>query len=113
MIVAYMLINLLLRFFWHFSALFAVRNLLGVKSVFNNIVVKPSIIIDANKVKEQITKEFERNARLDASKVVVEVIGKKIILKGAVRNLEEVDEAVDAAWSIPGVSEVQDDLRIE
>lgn len=94
------------------SALFTVRNLLGVKSVINNIVVKPSIIIDANKVKEQIIKEFERNARLDASKVDVEVIGKKIILRGEVRNLEEEDEAVHAAWSIPGVSEVQDDLRI-
>ena len=100
---------------WHHqkeSALFAVKNLLGVKSVINNIVVKPSIIIDADKVKQEITKEFERNARLDASKVVVEVIGKRIILKGEVLNLEEVDEAVKAAWSIPGVSEVQDHLKI-
>jgi osmotically-inducible protein OsmY len=70
------------------------------------------MIIDAHKVKEQITKELERNARLDASKVVVQVIGKKIILKGVVRNLEEVDEAVRAVWSIPGVSEVQDHLKI-
>ena len=94
------------------SALSAVRNLLGVKSVIDNIVIKPSIIIDANKVHEQITKEFERNARLDASRIIVEVKGRKIILKGEVRHLEEVDEALDAAWSIPGVSEVEVDLII-
>lgn len=96
------------------AAVFAVSNLLGIKSVINNIIVKPSAhIIDANKVKEQITKEFERHARIDASKIKVEVEGRKIILKGAVRNFDEMDEAVDAAWSIPRVENVRNDLLIE
>ena len=95
------------------SAFFAVWNLLGVKSIINNIIVKPIVNIEIDTVKEQIAKEFERNARLDASKVIVEVIERKIILKGTVRNLEEVEEAIDAAWAIPGVSEVQNDLVVE
>lgn len=95
------------------AAVSAVRNLWGVKSVINNIIVKSSANIDANKVKEQITKEFERHARIDASKIKVEVEGKTIILKGTVRNFDEMDEAVDAAWSTPGVENVRNNLLIE
>ncbi|WP_342225287.1 BON domain-containing protein [Rickettsia endosymbiont of Urophora cardui] len=94
------------------AAVSAVRNLGGVKSVINNIIVKASANIDAHKVKEQITKEFERHARIDASKIQVKVEGKTIVLKGAVRNFDEMDEAVDAAWSIPGVENVNNDLLI-
>jgi osmotically-inducible protein OsmY len=96
-----------------YSAWKALSSLWGVKSVINNIKVTPVISINSAKVKEQITKEFERNARIDASKVRVEVDGSKIILSGSLRNLEEVDEAIDAAWSIPGVSAVKDELEIE
>ncbi len=96
-----------------YSAWKAVSNLWGVKSVTNNITIKPIAIINAHTVKEYIKKESEYHARIDASKIVVEVDGSKIILKGYVRNLEEADEAVDAAWSIPGVSAVKDELIID
>lgn len=94
------------------TAMSTVSNLWGVKSVINNIIIKPSITIDTNKVKEKIIKEFERHARIDAAKIRIEVEGRKVILRGEVRNFDEMDEAVDAAWSIPGVAEVRNELVI-
>ena len=87
-----------------------VRDLYGVISVANNITVKPTVT--PSEVKEKITKEFERNARIDASNIQVDVDGNKVILKGSVRNLDEDREARTAAWSIPGVTSVVDQLEI-
>ena len=88
----------------------AVQDLYGVTSVTNNIKVKPSV--DAVQVKGRIIKEFERNARIDANHVEIEVDGGKVILKGKVRNFDEAREARAAAWAVPGVSEVIDKLTI-
>jgi osmotically-inducible protein OsmY len=98
---------------WQFQkqeALWSIRSIAGVKSVINNIAIKPSVNIEPSRVKEQITREFERRARLDANNIQVKVEGRKIILSGAVSNLDEMDEAIDVAWSIPGVEEVTNDL---
>jgi osmotically-inducible protein OsmY len=94
------------------SALHAINKIHGVRSITNNIIVEPLITIDPSEIKEQITKEFERHAKLDASNIQVTVDGKQIILKGNVRNFDEMDEAVKAAWSIPGVIEVKNELKI-
>lgn len=94
------------------SAFSAVKNLWGVKLAINNITVKPSIAINEEKVKQEITKEFERHARLDASKIRIKVEGRKITLEGEVANFEEMNIAEDAAWSIPGVAEVKNELMI-
>jgi len=90
----------------------AVNNLLGVKYIVNNIVVKPSAKIDVSKVKENIAREFERHARLDADRIKVETKGKKIILKGEVRSFDEREEAEYIAWSIPGIEEVRNELVV-
>lgn len=88
----------------------AVRDLFGVTTVINNIKVNP--IIKPSEVKEKIIKEFERNARIDANNIKVEVNGSKITLKGSVQNFDEEREAKNAAWSVNGVSEVIDELTI-
>lgn len=88
----------------------AVRDLYGVKSVINNIRVKPTV--SPLEVKERIVKEFERNARIDARNIQVEVDGSMVTLKGSVKNFDEDREARNAAWSIPGVSVVVDKLKI-
>jgi osmotically-inducible protein OsmY len=88
----------------------AVRDLYGVTTVINNIKVKPSI--SPSEVKDKIIKEFERNARIDANNIKVEVDGSKVTLKGSVQNLDEEREAKTAAWSVNGVSEVIDELTI-
>ena len=88
----------------------AVRDLFGVTTVINNIKVNPSI--KPSEVKEKIIKEFERNARIDANNIKVEVNGSKITLKVSVQNFDEEREAKNAAWSVNGVSEVIDELTI-
>ena len=87
------------------------KNLPGVKYVINEI--KITTHISPVDVKDNIRDEFERNARIDANNIRVEVKGSKVILKGEVRNFDEYREAKDAAWAIPGVTEVvTDDLDI-
>ncbi len=92
------------------SAQSAVQNLYGVISVTNNITVKPTVA--PSEVKEKIIKEFERNARIDANNIQVEVDGGKVTLKGSVKNFDEYREARTAAWSVPGVGSVVDQLKI-
>lgn len=92
------------------SALSDIRILQGVRNVINRIVIRPTV--EPLKVKEKIAKEFERNARIDAGNVNVEVEGTKVILKGRVRAWAEHEEAAKAAWSIPGVAEVDNQIRV-
>ena len=93
----------------------AVNNLRGVKSIKNNIIVKPIITIklNAKTIKSEIAKEFTRHARIDADNINIEIKGNKIILKGSVRNFDEMDEAEKVAWSIPGAEEVENNLTIK
>jgi len=95
------------------AAFNAINKLFGIKSIINNIEVKPIIVIDSSKVKSQITKEFERHARIDADKIKVTVEGEKIILTGKVSSYDEIDEAETAAWSIAGVEKVDNKLTID
>ncbi len=87
-----------------------VQDLYGVISVTNNIKVKSNIA--PSEVKEKIAREFERNARIDATNIQVEVDGNKVILQGSVKNLDEKREAREAAWSIYGVTSVVDQLEV-
>ena len=95
------------------AAFTAVKNLWGIKSINNEIIVKPSLSINEDKVRQEITKEFERQARFDASRIKIKVQGKKITLEGEVSNFDEMEMAEDAAWSIPGVAEVRNELVVD
>ena len=88
----------------------AVRNLTGVKGVFNQIAVKPVVL--AADIKSKIEKALERAAEVDAKKISVEAQNSRVILRGNVRTWVEREEAVRAAWAAPGVSDVQNDIRI-
>lgn len=91
----------------------AIRYLAGVKGIDNQIKIRPSIaVIAPTEVKERISKEFERNALIDADRIQVETRGSEIILKGHVRSWPEYKEAERAAWSIQGVAQVDNQLRI-
>jgi len=88
-----------------------VHKLSGVFDVLNQIRVASPI--HAVEVKEKIEKALQRSAELEASRITVETEGGRVILKGRVRAWYERDIAERAAWSAPGVTEVQDRLTIE
>ena len=88
----------------------AIRNLTGVKGVYNEIAVKPVVL--AADIKSKIEKALERAAEVDAKKISVEAQNSRVILRGNVRTWVEREEAVRAAWAAPGVSDVQNDIRI-
>lgn len=90
----------------------AIQSLIGVRGVTNLIKVSSSQVIPT-KVKEQIEKEFHRLATIDAKGVQVEVDYGKVILRGSVSSWIEREEAETAAWSVPGVIDVENKLRVE
>jgi osmotically-inducible protein OsmY len=89
----------------------AVHRLSGVVDVLNQIRVASPV--HAVEVKEKIEKAFERSAELEASRIKVETDGGRVILTGKVHAWYERDIAERAAWSAPGVTEVQDRITIE
>jgi osmotically-inducible protein OsmY len=88
----------------------AIRNLAGVKAITNHIKVKP--VVSPWEVKTKIENAMRRAAELDAQQIQVDVLGEKVILRGHVRSWAERTEAKRAAWSAPGVTEVEDKMVI-
>jgi osmotically-inducible protein OsmY len=96
-------------------AMDAVLHLIGVLGVINSITIKPPVpTVKAFEVKNDIQEALKRNARLrlDAEKIQVEISGSKVILRGSVGSWADYDEAGYAAYCAPGVSEVENNLRV-
>ena len=87
-----------------------VHKLGGVLGVLNRIAVRPAV--SASDVHTKIAHALRRNADLDASGITVEAKGSKIVLGGRVRTRSERVLAERAAWSAPGVTQVEDHIRI-
>jgi osmotically-inducible protein OsmY len=91
----------------------AVRRLTGVKGVTNLITVRsPGPAPSPAELKRQIEEALVRNATLDAQRIVVEVDGSKITLRGTVHSWAEKQEAQRVAWSAPGVTEVRNLITV-
>lgn len=87
-----------------------VRRLGGVQLVVNQIGVRPRT--QPEDVRAKIAAAFERTAEHDAASITVDVRDGAVILGGRVQNWLERDEALRAAWSVPGVSKVEDHILI-
>ncbi len=89
----------------------AVRHLMGVKGVTNDIRVASNIKV--GNVKENIEEAFKRHAILDAKDIKVDVDSSTVILKGRVHSWREREDASQAAWSAPGVVAVENHLAVQ
>jgi osmotically-inducible protein OsmY len=96
--------------FQKFTAAGAVRFLMGVTGVFDNISVKPNVSLKA--VKADIEAALKRRANGDAQNISVAVVDGDVTLTGAVHSWAERDLATHAAWSTPGVRNVVDNIKI-
>lgn len=88
-------------------------SLYGVTNVINAITLKAPASVDSKVIEKEIEREFQRSAVLHAHKINVKTSGKKVYLSGPVSSWFEYKEANDAAFSVPGVTEVQNDLDIQ
>lgn len=97
---------------WYQSEIAAalVRSLIGVTGLTNNISVRRRPVNGS--VKQQIETALRRTALSDPEAIAVESRGNLVVLRGTVDAWWEHDEAERVAWSVPGVTEVENDLKV-
>ena len=88
----------------------AVRKLSGVVGVDNRLTLRPRV--DVVDIQHSIEEALKRNAEVDAKEIHVKVEGGVVRLEGRVHLWRERQIAERAAWAVPGVSEVDDQLLI-
>jgi osmotically-inducible protein OsmY len=87
------------------------RAVKGIRSISNDIVVKPQIL--PVEIKRRIEAAFERSAEIDADAIAVEIAANgTVILQGSVRSAAQREEAARAAGSAPGVLTVENRIQV-
>jgi osmotically-inducible protein OsmY len=92
------------------SAASAVRYLMGVTGVSNQIALKSKVSSAA--VKSDIEAALKRRATADAQTISVDVQGADVTLTGTVHSWSERALARNSAWSSPGVQNVVDNIVV-
>jgi osmotically-inducible protein OsmY len=93
------------------EAEFVASNIVGALDVFDKIELNYPTP-DAGDVQESIKKAFKRNASLDAHDLDISTDSGTVTIDGTVGSWAEHDEAIDAAWSAPGVTSVRDRMTV-
>ena len=88
-----------------------VGNITGVKAVINNLRI--TSVPPSKEIKNKIQDAFIRNANVDSSKITISQDGHRVTLKGKVKCWSEKKEAENTVWTMPGVSEVDNQLDYE
>jgi osmotically-inducible protein OsmY len=63
-------------------------------------------------IKEKIQQALVRSAETEADRIIVQVDGSKVTLRGAVRSYAEKQDAERAAWATPGVTSVDNRISL-
>lgn len=98
---------------WEFqrkAAEAAIRSLIGVRGVQNEIRLRPRVSPD--NIKVQIEAALQRRAHLDTKAISVTIEEDKVVLEGEVSSISERRIIEDATWAAPGVTTVIDRLKI-
>jgi osmotically-inducible protein OsmY len=88
----------------------AIRLQPGVRGIRNLIRLKSRPLSD--EIKQLVKEALERNALLDADQVEIEVEGGEVTLRGTVQSFVERSEAERVAWETPGITHVQNEIRV-
>jgi osmotically-inducible protein OsmY len=100
---------------WHYqreAAELHTANVPGVAGIDNAIILTQSP--DAHEARDPISAAFRRDAALAADGLSVETCSDGlVILSGMVSSWAAHDHALAAAWSAPGVTQVDDRIRVE
>jgi osmotically-inducible protein OsmY len=86
------------------------RTLAGVRGVTNKIAIVSSG--RAADVKQRIEDAFRRSANIEARRLLIDSTDGRVVLRGHVRSWTERNQAQAAAWSAPGVLEVDNQLAV-
>jgi osmotically-inducible protein OsmY len=88
----------------------SILNLHGVREIRDELEVRNTWLADD--VRERIEHAFRRNVQVAADGIRIEVVDGTVTLEGAVDSWMERNTAIDAAWTAPGVQDVDDKLVI-
>lgn len=87
-----------------------VRRITGIRQLSNGIEL--TVTVPPADVKAKIERSFKRDAEIDARNITVATTGRKVTLSGTAHSWFERDEASQAAWSVPGVMEVENRVLV-
>jgi osmotically-inducible protein OsmY len=92
------------------AAMRSVRYLAGVVGVSNSITLKPQA--SAAEVKEKIQAALQRQATADSNSSHIDTSGGKVTLTGNASSWQSIEDAANAAWAAPGVTDVLDQVKM-
>jgi osmotically-inducible protein OsmY len=88
-----------------------VRYLTGVVAVHNLITLKADANPSPAQVKEKIEAALQRQAMADTHSIHIDTSGGKVTLTGHASSWQSIEDAANAAWAAPGVTEVVDRVQ--
>jgi osmotically-inducible protein OsmY len=81
-----------------------------LQGVVNELKVKRPVRADF--VRQKVREALQPISPINSEKIEVKTVGTHVILKGAVNSWHERGIAESAAWSVPGVSSIDDQLGV-
>ena len=88
------------------------RHVPGVVLVHDLITLEPTVAsASPAQVKEKIEAALQRQATADARSIHIHASGGKVTLTGKASSWQAIEDAANAAWAAPGVTEVVDHVK--